>query len=206
MILTSSKTSDAQTILLQTRKAQAHYQSWLSSSICNVIVTVWIKVSGRTGLRTWSWVGMCLPSIHEAWVQSPTTQQQWCRRYSQWDWQCQQQQALTATPLCASGPHTRYTAAVAWSCLMTLGKNWVFRVSFSFSTRATTLNISQTQLQVSNSKISFTHGENTLGWHCLYAFRYLIKPSEELCPTLSYVRRSHVLIYLPGLNKWKFLA
>lgn len=89
---------------------------------------------------------------------------------------------------------------------MTLGKNWVFRVSFSFSIRTSTLNISQTQFQISNSKISFTHGENTPGWYCLYAFPYLIKPSEELCPTLSCVRISHVLIYLSGLNKWKFLA
>lgn len=69
---------------------------------------------------------MCLPSIHEAWVQSsPLPCQFSLSLLSNSDaagtrsetGSISSSRRYTAALLCASGPHAMYHAAVAWSCV-----------------------------------------------------------------------------------------
>lgn len=79
---------------------------------------------------------MCLPSIHEAWVQSPPLP---CQisfpLLSNSDaagprsetGSISSSRCYTAALLCASGPHTVYHAAVVWLCVNDLRKELSFQ-------------------------------------------------------------------------------
>lgn len=127
MILISSKTADAQTRLLQTRKGQVHYKSWLSSSICNVIATATIYVSK----------GHCKAQMNPYLYGLRCPERQGWGHGVEWECACLAYTRPGFSPHhCLASSLSRYSAivmtlavsaAVAWSCVNDLRKELSFQ-------------------------------------------------------------------------------